>query len=58
VVEQFALHVKGGLSCFDVSIGTYESKAESFKVKLDDPDLWHTEVSDAFRRAELQVEIV
>lgn len=43
--------------CLDMSIGSFEDSDGLFKITLDD-DMWTTEVRDAFRRAELKVEIV
>jgi hypothetical protein len=44
--------------CLDMTIGSWEGDPASlFKIKLNDPELWNTEVRDAFNRAEMKMEI-
>lgn len=43
------------IKCFNAVIGkcTFDEKTESFNITLNDPEMWLTEVTDAFHRAEI-----
>lgn len=47
------------IKCFNTTIGKcrYDEKADTFSVTLEDPDMWLTEVTDAFQRAGLEATI-
>lgn len=59
VSPQFAVSFKSkSLLCFDHSIGSVEYDRDLFKINLDQPDVWGTEIRDAFARNNLKVELV
>lgn len=60
VSEQFAVCLNGTLLCFDNVIGSYtrEDNTKPFRITLEDPNFWRQEITDAFRRANIPMEIV
>lgn len=60
ISEQFSVDSKTGMFyCYDTPIGKCLAENDVFKITLDDPDLWHTECVDAFKRAQgLSMEFV
>lgn len=58
VSEQFALSANSKVFCYDNAIGTFTEKDGKYRMDLDDPDLWRQELTDVFRRNNLEMEIV
>lgn len=60
VSSQFAVsEAHNSIKCFNIRIGRcrFDPKEEVFKISLDDPSMWLTEVTDAFHRAGIGAEI-
>lgn len=56
---QFALSNHfGTIHCFGTSIGSFKLVDDVYQVELSTPELWATEIRDAFRRNNLKVELV
>lgn len=59
VSPQFAVSfMNKDLRCFDHSIGSVEYNGDLFQINLDQPEVWSTEIKDAFTRNNLKVEFV
>jgi hypothetical protein len=57
ISPQFAISLNHNvITCYDQPIGYAEFKEGVFIVELDSSELWHQEITDAFRRANLRVE--
>lgn len=58
ISQQFAISIPfGRIKCFNATIGRCDYKDKTFNVTLDDPDMWLTEVTDAFHRANLKATV-
>lgn len=60
ISPQFAVsEVYNRINCFNTKIGKceYDEDKHSFAVILEDPDMWLTEVTDAFHRAGLEATV-
>lgn len=56
ISNQFALS-HGGVYLYDSLVGKYSTQAGTYQIKLDEPDLWRTELNDAFRALSKTVEV-
>lgn len=58
ISEQFALcKPTKQVFCYETAIGKFEAQDQLFKIVLEDLDMWKTEIGDAARRIDLEVEI-
>ncbi len=56
ISPQFAVNLgTTALKCFNQTIGTAHLVDNVFQVSLSSPDLWTTEIVDAFKRSQLQM---
>jgi hypothetical protein len=59
VSPQFAISLQNQkIFCFESEIGTAELDKNKFKIDLNQPDMWATEVRDAFARSNIEMELV
>lgn len=58
ISPQFMYHKAGMvLKCFNQTIGNCIDRDDHFEVKLLKPEMWQTEVRDAFKRAGIEVKV-
>lgn len=59
ISNQFAFSPQGGVYLYEAPVGTYTTDdRKHYRVRLDEPSLWRTEITDALRSLSKTVEVL
>lgn len=57
IATSFALDPHGAIFLFGEAVGMYKQEKNVFKFKLNEPELWKTEITDALRALQCSAEV-